>query len=405
MDHAIALIALGLLFLGGLTADQLGRATKLPRVTMLLILGVVFGSSGFNLIPGAVLEWFETISIIALTMVAFLLGGSLTRDNLSRHGREIVVISVAIVVATVVIIFAGLMAMGVAPGLALILGTIATATAPAAMADVIRQSGIKNEFTDTLSGIVAIDDAWGLVVFSLAIIFAGQSDGFFGFTTGVVRDLGGGIMLGAGIGALAAMLTGRLKPGEPLQAEAIGIVCLVAGFSLWLEVSFLISGMTAGAIVANFARHHDFAFHEIENIQWPFMILFFILGGAVLEIDALLAAGWVGALYFALRTLARLLGGYIGARLAGSDPIYAKWYGPALLPQAGVAVGMALVAGDQFPQWASTIAALVISTTVLFEICGPLITLLAIRRVDQFQSLATQSKKRRRQNAHPGTNN
>lgn len=356
---------------------------------MLLLLGMLAGNTGFQLVPQEFLEWFDAISIIALTMVAFLLGGSLTKSNLLGHGREIVVISLSIVVFTLAIISAGLALAGLPLGLALILGAIATATAPAAMIDVIRESGVSNGFTTTLKGIVAIDDAWGLAVFSLIVVFVSQSNGWDGVLYGAAYDLGGGILLGSVVGGLAAILTGRLKPGEPMQAEAIGIVFLIAGFSLWFEVSFLVSGMTAGAIVANFARHHDRAFHEIEHVQWPFMMLFFILGGASLELEAMVSLGWFGFLFIFLRTAARLIGGYIGAQASRCPKIYVKWYGPALLPQAGVAIGMALVAGEQFPQWAPSIMAFTITATVFFEIFGPPVTLAAIRRVEMAEDDAT----------------
>ncbi len=381
MDLAPLLITLGVLFLLGLAADQIGTDSRLPRVTMLLVLGIAAGGAGLDLIPDNVTEWFDTLSIVALTMVAFLLGGSLTGKNLRSHGRAIMAISLAVVLATLVMVAAGLILAGLQPGLALILAAIATATAPAAMTDVIRQSGITNGFTETLKGIVAIDDAWGLIAFSLILVLAGQTDGWAHVAVGTAQDLGGAILLGVAVGLPGAFLTGRLKPGEPLQAEAIGIVFLTAGLALWLEVSFLITGMTAGALIANLARHHDRAFHEIEHVQWPFMILFFLLAGASLEVDALLAVGWIGAAYMVLRIVARLVGGIIGARLAGAPRIEARLYGPALLPQAGVAVGMALVAGEEFPDWAAPIMALTIASTVVFELIGPPITLAAIRRV------------------------
>ncbi len=380
MEQAIIFVVLGLLFLAGVVADQVGRMTQLPRITMLLLLGVMIGNAGFGLLPSGLTDWFDAISIVALTMVAFLLGGSLTRQNLTLHGRAILAMSISIVVSTLLVISVGLILAGVPVGLAMILGAIATATAPAAMIDVIRQSGANNAFTDTLKGIVAIDDVWGLAVFSVILVLVGQADGWAGVLTGALHDLGGGIVLGIVVGVPAANLTGRLKPGEPLQAEAIGIIFLTAGIALWFEVSFLVAGMTAGAIVANLARHHDRAFHEIENVQWPFMILFFILAGASLELDAFLMLGWSGVLYVILRIGSRLAGGYIGARIGRVPDTEAKWYGPALLPQAGVAVGMALVAGERFPQWAPTIMALTIAATVVFEIIGPPITLAAIRR-------------------------
>jgi len=380
MENAVVLITLGVLFLAGLVADQFGSMTRLPRVTMLLLLGLGAGQAGFDLIPSDVVAWFDAISIVALTMVAFLLGGALSRDNLMSHGRAILAISLAIVVVTIVLVSGGLILIGLPPGLALILGAIATATAPAAMADVIRQSGMSNPFTDTLKGIVAIDDVWGLLVFSVALVLAGQSAGWADVASGAGHDLGGAVILGLVLGLPAAQLTGRLLPGEPQQAEAIGVVFLSAGLALWFEVSFLVTGMTVGAVVTNLARHHERAFHEIENLQWPFMILFFLLAGASLEVEALFLLGWTGAIYMVLRVIARWIGGLVGAWVGGVRGPDKALFGPALLPQAGVAVGMALVAGDTFPEWASSIMALTIASTVVFEILGPPVTLAMIRR-------------------------
>lgn len=381
MEQAHLMIALGVLFLGGLLADEIGRLTRLPRVTMLLLLGLAAGQSGLGVLPTFATDWFEPISIVALTMVAFLLGGSLTRTNLARHGKAIFSISICVVAVTTVMVWAGLVALGVESGLALLLGAIATATAPAAIADVIRQSGMKNGFTDTLTGIVAIDDVWGLIVFSVCLAMVDQANSWTGPILGAVRDIGGAVLLGVFLGAPAAYLTGRLKPGEPLQSEAIGVVFLVAGLAIWLEVSFLVAGMTAGACVANLARHHDYAFNEIKHIEWPFMLLFFLLAGASLEVELLWEMGWLTLAYVVLRIVARLLSGAIGAHL-GNVPQRERFaYGPALLPQAGVAVGMALVAAETVPHWGQNIMALTIAATVVFEIVGPPATAAALRYV------------------------
>lgn len=381
MEIAELLMALGVLFLAGLVADQAGRFTRLPRVTMLLLLGLVAGQAGLDLIPGDLIAWFEVLSIVALTMVAFLLGGTLTREILARRGRAILILSLVIALGTAGVVVAGLVLIGLDWQLALVLGAIATATDPAAMTDVIRQTGVKSAFADTLKGIVAIDDVWGLILFSLVLAVVSQSSGLAEILGGAAHDILGGVALGVALGVPAALLTGRLTPGEPQQAEAIGIVFLTAGLALWLEVSFLIAGMTAGAVVVNFAQHHERAFHEIEHVQWPFMILFFLLAGATLELDALLGLGWAGVLYLGLRILARIWGGFAGGWLAGASAAERRWYGPALLPQAGVAVGIALVAGEALTDWSGTIMALTIASTVVFEIIGPPLTLLAIRRV------------------------
>ena len=198
---------------------------------------------------------------------------------------------------------------------------------------------------------------------------------------GVARELGGSLLLGAVIGFPAAFLTGRLSQGEPLQIEALALVFLTAGLSIWLELSFLIAGMTVGTIIVNRARHHTYAFHEIEHIQWPFMVLFFILAGASLETSSITAIGLIGLAYVVLRTVARIIGGWLGAVLGGAPAAERGWFGLALMPQAGVAIGMALVASKQFSEAAETIMALTIGTTVVFEVFGPAATLFAIRRV------------------------
>ncbi len=383
MELHLAFLTLGALFLLGLTADQVGQQTRLPRVTLLLLCGIAVGSSGFDLLPPEAEAWYEFLAIAALTMVAFLLGGSLSRSNMASHGRTIVAISVAVVLITIAMVGAGLWAMGVELGLALILGSIATATAPAATQDAIRQSGKTGPFVDTLVGIVAIDDAWGLMVFSFIVVLVGtlNGTGADGALAHAAWEVGGGLGLGAAIGVPAAYLTGRLKKGEPMQTEALGVVFLCAGAALWLGVSFLIAGMTAGAIIVNVARHHDRAFHEIEHIQWPFMILFFILAGASLEVHTLANVGKIGIAYIVLRIVSRVIGGWIGAAAGGAPVAERPWYGIALLPQAGVAVGIALIASERFPQYAETVLTVTIGTTVAFELLGPAATLFALRKV------------------------
>ena len=385
-DLTVAFLVLGCIFLAGLAADQIGRRTKLPRVTLLLACGIAVGGAGFDLLPEGISSWYNFLSTAALTMVAFLLGGSLSAKNMRRHGRAILWISGSVVIATVLLVGLGLWAMGLAPGLALLLGAIATATDPAATQDSIRQCKARGGFVKTLNGIVAIDDAWGMLVFSFCVVAArsfeggGVSGG--GVLLDAVSEIGLSIALGLVIGFVASFLTGRLSKGEPLQTEALGVVFLTAGLALWLEVSFLLAGMVAGAVIVNRARHHKRAFHEIEHIQWPFMLLFFVLAGASLDTAQIANIGMIGAAYAVLRVLARIVGGWIGARASEEPVAYRVLYGPAMLPQAGVAVGMALVAAQEFPEYADVILTLSIGTTVLFELIGPFATVRAIRRAE-----------------------
>ena len=382
MELHLIFLTLGALFLLGLFADQFGRRTRLPRVTLLLLCGVAVGSSGLNWLPVEAKYWYEFLTIAALTTVAFLLGSSLSLKNLRKHGVTILAISLSVVIVTIAVVGAGLWAIGIDLGLALLLGGIATATDPAATQDVIHQADAKGGFTKTLTGIVAIDDAWGVLAFSLILIVVGLLNG--GEANGGLFDAAweicGALVLGLALGWPGAYLTGRLAKGEPQQTEALGIVFLCAGLALWLDVSFLIAGMTAGTVIVNVARHHSRAFHEIKHFQWPFMILFFILAGASLDVGALRNVGLLGLGYVVLRIISRIIGGWIGAFIGGAPPEYRPWFGIALLPQAGVALGMALIAAEEFPAYAQAILTVTIGTTVVFELLGPSGTLFALRK-------------------------
>lgn len=380
MAQETLLIALGVLFLAGLALDAFGRRVHVPRVTLLIILGAVLGPPVLDLLPLDVDEANELYAPTALTMVAFLLGGSLKRQTLAAHGREILIVSLTVVGISVAVVSAGLALLGTSAAVALLLGAISAATAPAATRDVVHQSGRKGRFVDNLLGIVAIDDAWGLLAFSVMLTLVGVLSGGDGSAALLhgLWEIGGAIGLGLAIGLPAAFLTGRLKPGEPTLIEALGIVFLCAGLALWLDLSFLLAGMTCGATVVNLARHHEQPFHEIERIEWPFLLLFFVMAGASLEVAHLSGVGLIGVAYVVLRFSGRILGGWLAGMLAGLPAREGRLTGMALMPQAGVAIGMALVAAEQFPQLGEAILAITISSTIVFELIGPLMTQYAI---------------------------
>ena len=387
MEPHIVLAALGGLFLLGIAVDYVGRRTQLPRVTMLMLLGVMAGPVGFDIVPPQVAGWYEVLAAVALMMIAFLLGGTLSRATLQRHGRAVLVISAVVVGVTLVAVGGGLWALGVAPILALLFAGIATATDPAATQDVIHQSGARGGFVDTTKGIVAIDDAWGLIAFSFVLIAA---DMLVGNDVGAtlyrgVWELFGAIAVGAAIGFPAAYLTGRLRSGEPMLIEALAIVFLCSGVALWLEVSFLLAGIVAGMVVTNFARHHTRPFHMMERIEWPFMIVFFFVAGATFQTQHWSEFAFIAVAFILLRAVSRVAGGWLGGRLSRAPDSHGRWIGVALMPQAGVAVGMALVAGDHFPDLRDVLLTVTIGTTIAFEVIGPVGTRIALAKTGQIQ--------------------
>lgn len=385
MSRDLVLITIGTMFLAGLALDAVGRRAHVPRVTLLILFGVALGPSALDLVPPAMTGEGELFAPTALTMVAFLLGGHLDRRSLAAHGREILVMSAAVVGVSVLLVAGGLWLLAAPVPMALLMGTIAAATAPAATLDVIRQSGRQGRFVTNLAGIVAIDDAWGLVLFSLALTVAGAmlGAGVEGPLWHGLHEAGGSVALGLAVGLPGAALTGRVKPGEPTLVEALGLVFLTAGLALWLDLSYLLAGMVAGATIVNLARHHERPFHEIERIEWPFLLLFFVLAGASLEVAELRALGAIGLAYVALRAVARVAGGMLGAALAGLPLREGRLMGLALMPQAGVAIGMALVVAERFPHFGEALLTMTVASTVIFELAGPYLTLFALDRVTE----------------------
>ncbi|NNL86011.1 MAG: cation:proton antiporter, partial [Myxococcales bacterium] len=157
------------------------------------------------------------------------------------------------------------------------------------------------------------------------------------------------------------------------QAEALGGVLLCGGLSLLLEVSFLLSTMTMGIVVANVAHHHRRPFRAIAGIEWPFMVLFFLLSGASIAAEDLAGAATLTIAYIVLRVMGRVAGGWLGSRWSGR-PLWSTVIGFALLPQAGIAIGMALMASQRLPDLDGTLLTAVVAATIFFELVGPVLT-------------------------------
>ena len=377
------MLTLGGILLVGLLLSTIARRTFLPRATLLLMFGAIIGADALNLVPRLFVDRFQLIAELTLLMVGFLLGGKLTRSSLRGHTGMSFSISICAAVLPALAVFLGMIAMGVATPIALLLGCFAAATAPTAILDVVQESGIKNRFSELLLLIVVLDDVWALILFGIGMAIATSANGLAGeasFIGLVAWELGGAVLIGVAIGLPAAYLTGRIKQGRPMLSEALGIVLLCGGIALWLNVSFLIAAIVMGAVIANLARHHEYPFHAIEGIQSLFMIVFFVLAGASLEFGALGAIGAVGAVYILCRALGKYLGAWVGGFLGNSGQDNQLWMGVALLPQAGVAIGMALVASNHFPEYRQIMLPIVIASTVVFEIIGPVVTRMAIQR-------------------------
>jgi NhaP-type Na+/H+ or K+/H+ antiporter len=286
---AATLAALGAILALSIVCDAAARRLRLPRVTLLVVAGVVIAAL-VRLWTGRAVDAFtsdiaEPLLDVALVMVAFLLGGDLTAERWRQTGRPVLALSLAVSLASVALVGGGLLWLGFPALLAVPLAAMAVATDPAAVQAVVGEAGGGGRRGQVLRGVVAIDDAWGTIAFGVALATLGWLTGGDGWRALALAgwELGGSLLLGFAIGVPAAYLTARLQPGQPTQAEALAIILLIAGMADTMGVSSLLAGMTAGAVIANLGTHHERSFREIEQIEWPFLVLFFVAAGAAAD--------------------------------------------------------------------------------------------------------------------------
>jgi Kef-type K+ transport system membrane component KefB len=380
------ILILGTLLLIGWFAHAVGSFTHVPRVTVLLLFGVAAGPSFLDLIPSDVAAWFPHITHLALAMIGFLLGESFAGRDIKISGRTVVAISLGETFGAALAVFACVLLIQGDFVVALLLAGIAPATAPAATMDVIREMNAKGPLTKTLLGVVAVDDAWGVILFSLLLVIVegvvGGGALLIEITQGLWEVLGG-VLLGIIIGLPMAWFTGRIKKGEPSLVEAAGFVFICGGLALALNVSYLLACIVLGATVANRAKHHSRPFREIEGASDPFLVMFFMLAGYEFNITAFKAIGAIAIVYVLARSVGLIIGGGMSARLANAPSVIQSHIGWCLLPQAGVALGLALLVSERLPNVGEIILPLILATTIVFELIGPLITRWHLRKAGE----------------------
>jgi Kef-type K+ transport system membrane component KefB len=255
------------------------------------------------------------------------------------------------------------------------------------MMDVLKERTKKTRFGNMLAGIVAMDDVLGLLMFSMALALIGLWTGSNGVAQpliNMVYEIGGAIILGGAVGFIAAKLLDRIKPGQPVLVESLAIILLVGGIAIYLHVSFLLSAMVLGAVVVNVADETADHLHEIEFIEQPFLVLFFIIAGSTLNFEAGAIIMNILMMFVGFRIVGRYLGGWlVPKRFITSKQ--KSGLGIALLPQAGVAMGMALVASNAYPETADIVIPVAISATVIFEIFGPMVTARVMTRMEKHE--------------------
>lgn len=376
------LLALGVIFLVGFACHELGKRTHVPRVTLLLLAGAIASPNLLDIVPLALQNWFPYITQMALCLVGFLLGEQFVYRTLTHSDRAVWSIALMESLGAAALVFATLYWLGLPIVVALLLAGIAPASAPAAIMDVVKESRLKGPLPKTLLQVVAIDDFLGILLFALCLSIAQALNGSSSEYNlmHALWGICGALFIGLGLGWPMAKLTGRLTKGEPMLIEALGFVFLCGGCAVLLNTSYLVACIALGATVANLASHHKRPFHAIEGISTPLLIVFFLMAGFQFDITEFKNLSVIGAAYIIARSVGLIAGSYLGASIGGANRQVKNHLGWCLLPQAGVALGLALIAVEKFPIYNTQILSLLVATTIVFELIGPLLTKAALTR-------------------------
>ncbi|MFW6172410.1 MAG: cation:proton antiporter [Elusimicrobiota bacterium] len=391
-----SLFSLGLIFLFALVSSGFIKKIKLPTVTAYLLFGIAAGPSLLNIISQGVIASSGIVTNIVLSFIAFSLGQNFSKQRFREIGSSVISLTIGQVFGALIIVTSAIYYLTDQPlFVALSFGAIATATAPASVVMVVRESKAKGRFTDTLLGVVAFDDGAGLIIFALILAVAKSLAGvhenmvtlaFSGVLKGVI-EIFGAIVIGALFGWMTSLFSRFVLNPSELLIYTLGFILVNAGLSSVLGVSVLLSGMVMGAVLVNVDKTSFKFFESLRKIDSPFYLLFFVLSGANLDLKMIKVIGMVGVIYIIARMVGKILGVFITSEIIGASKQISKYLGIGLAPQAGVALGMAMLVNNVFEVEGNFILSIIIASTVIFELFGPALTKYVLFKTKSIQKI------------------
>lgn len=391
-------LALGIIviagFLGGLAAGKL----KFPRVTGYIIIGVLLSPSLLNIIHAETVVNLDIITDITLGFIAYLIGGSLKTESLRGLGKSITWITLfqSLGAWFLVALFLAILGHLVIPGqtfwqfyfpIAFIIGAISCATAPAATMAIISEYKARGPLTTTLLAVVALDDAIGILAFAIAAgicqPLVSSIDISFYQMLGVpflhiVESAAIGIVFG-----VALMYISRLaRTRELLLVVVFGVIMLCVGLTRYLGISSILASMVVGFIIVNKVKRKEM-FLVVEEIEDVFFAMFFVLAGLHFDLSVLKVAGILALLIVLTRCMGKYFGARVGATISHAPDNVKRYLGFALLPKAGVTIGLALIAALKFPTFGTVMLNAILASTIINELIAPPLTKYAISKAGE----------------------
>ena len=386
------LLVIGIAMAAGLLVSRGARLVHLPNVTAFLVAGLLIGPCVSGIIGREQAASMGIISEAALGFIAYAIGGEFKLSYLKQIGKAPLTITAFQGLATAVCVDAGLIALGFDVPLSLLLGAIALATAPAATLMVVRQYKAKGPVTQMLLPVVAMDDALGLMVFSVsASVAQGMLGGEITARSMVLSpliEIVGSLLLGGALGLLLSFGARFFASRGNKLALSIAMVLAGVGLCDMLNLSSLLVCMMIGAVMVNVSQQHEVLMEQCDRFTPPLFLLFFVLSGAELDLGVLPSVGLIGVLYMVLRCIGKWGGTMLGASCVRADDNIRKYLGLTLLPQAGVAIGMAQLVAGRFPALGQQVNTIVLAGVLVFELVGPIITKWALTRAGEIAPAA-----------------
>lgn len=367
------LIALTIILFSGFAVTRITKPLGLPNVSAYIFAGILIGPHVLHAIPASLISNMGFVSDLALALIAFGVGKFFKKEVIRETGPQVLIITfMEAVLAGLLIVLFMRFVLGQGWAISMLLGAIATATAPASTMMTINQYHARGEFVNTLLQVVALDDIVCLVIFSavMAFINSSKSPSLLSVSLPILFNLAA-LAVGFACGYFLSKLLTPTRSTDNRLILALAMMLGISGVCATKNVSPLLACMVFGATYINLTQDKEI-FRQINTFSPPIMSLFFIVSGMTLDLQVLGKVGIVGVSYFFIRIIGKYLGAYLGALMVGSSKPIRDYLGMALVPQAGVAIGLAFLGQRVLePEKGNLLLTIILSSSVLYEIAGP----------------------------------
>ncbi len=371
------LLSLGLLYLLALGAGRLSARFHLPRVTGYLLTGLLVGPSAgavvemTPILTGEHLKSLTPLYDLALGLIVLTIGGSFHVRTMRRFGLKLATVSFIEIGTTAVFVGLAAVLCGAPVSVACFLALMAITTAPAATQMVVREYDSEGPLTDLVMTLIGFNNMAAIVAFVLCVHYVVTPDEPL---MGAIRELGLPLGIGALTGAMLAMMDQRLTAIVERQILGLSAVAIVVGVSYLLKVSSLPAALAAGAVLVNSSPHGKRLIDDLRGVDFPLYVVFFVMAGANLHLEALPHMGVIGIAYIVARALGKYGGSFLGCRVVKMDAPLRTWLGPAMMAQAGLAIGLAQELANDWGSSGHTVQTVILAAVVVFEGIGPVLT-------------------------------